>query len=108
MSPAAGSLKRFARLSAEKLGFLKPLARPTRCGRRRFHRAVSLAGFEKLAEHTGGFGPMTMLGLKLFSDHAGVKLHHKLQDLADRGTAMIRHGGETYLMLAKKPQGGAR
>jgi len=55
------------------------------------------AGFERCAALSFGFGPFTLLGRRLFSDHTDVRLHRRLQRLP----ALWRWGTE-YLLLARR------
>jgi ubiquinone/menaquinone biosynthesis C-methylase UbiE len=102
MSPLAGPIKRHARRIAERTGLIEPKARASRCSPRALDRALSTAGFEKVATRTSGFGPFTMMGLPLLPDRIGIALHHSLQGMADRNVPLIRNGGDTYLVLAQK------
>ena len=60
------------------------------------------SGFHKLAGRTLGFGPFTLFGHKLLPDSAGVKVHHKIQSLADRQLPGIRSFGVGYIVCAQK------
>ncbi len=103
MNPLAGKAKRYARRGAERARLVKATARPSRCSRQAFDRALGDAGFHKANSRTCGFGPMTWLGMRLLSDKAGVALHHVLQNMEDRQVPLIRKGGDCYLVLAQKP-----
>ncbi len=60
------------------------------------------SGFQKLAGRTLGFGPFTLFGHKLLPEPAGVKVHHKIQSLADRQLPGIRSFGVGYIVCAQK------
>ncbi len=77
---------------------------PSRSSRRHFHGALAHAGFEILACRSVGFGPFTLLGRQLLDQEASVRLHHKLQYMADNGNPLLRHSGENCLVLAQKPK----
>jgi hypothetical protein len=49
-----------------------------------------------------GFGPFSFLGRTLLPDPLGIRLHHRLQALADRGVAGLRSTGSQYVVLARK------
>ncbi len=49
-----------------------------------------------------GFGPFSFLGRTLLPDSLGIRLHHRLQALADRGVAGLRSTGSQYVVLARK------
>jgi ubiquinone/menaquinone biosynthesis C-methylase UbiE len=53
---------------------------------------------------TLGFGPFSFLGRPLLPESVGIRLHHRLQALADRGVAGLRSTGSQYLLLARKRQ----
>ena len=69
---------------------------------RRINRFVREAGLQLRARRTIGFGPLTFLGRPLFSDAKAVRVHHRLQALADRGTPGLRFTGWHYLVRATK------
>jgi len=64
---------------------------------------LSQAGLHKLAGRTLGFGPFTMFRQKLLPDSAGVKVHQKLQTLADHQLPGIRSFGVGYVVMARRP-----
>jgi 2-polyprenyl-3-methyl-5-hydroxy-6-metoxy-1,4-benzoquinol methylase len=88
-------LQRFGRRS---LGVLPDVHYPAE-----LDRLVRAVGLEKQRSRTVGFGPFTFLGLRLFSDAGNVRLHHRLQRLADRGVPIVRSAGMNYMVLATKP-----
>jgi len=49
-----------------------------------------------------GFGPYSFLGRTLLPDSLGIRLHHRLQALADRGVVGLRSTGSQYVVLARK------
>jgi len=102
MNPLVSPLKRCVRRLAMKAGLAKAMARPSRCARPRFDRALHHAGFEKVDARTTGFGPMTLFGIHLLPENHQVALHHALQKMADRAVPLLRNGGETYLVLTQK------
>src|SRR5215204_2008131 len=53
---------------------------------------------------TLGFGPFSFLARTLLPESVGIRLHHRLQALADRGVAGLRSTGSQYLLLARKRQ----
>jgi 2-polyprenyl-3-methyl-5-hydroxy-6-metoxy-1,4-benzoquinol methylase len=69
---------------------------------REFDDCLSAAGLTKIEGRTVGFGPFSFLGCKLLPDSFGVKVHHRMQDLADRGVPMLRSMGTHYIVLARK------
>lgn len=65
----------------------------------------TLASFKlvKSKSVTLGFGPFTLFHRSLLSDASGLRLHHRLQRLAERGTPVLRSTGAQYIVLATKP-----
>ena len=51
-----------------------------------------------------GFGPFSFLGRTLLPDSLGIRLHRRLQALADRGVVGLRSTGSQYLVLARRRQ----
>jgi ubiquinone/menaquinone biosynthesis C-methylase UbiE len=56
----------------------------------------------KVKSVTLGFGPFTLFNRSILSDLSGLRLHHQLQRLADRGTLVFRSTGAQYIVLAQK------
>ena len=63
---------------------------------------ISQAGLHKLAGRTLGFGPFTLFRQKLLPESVGVKVHQKIQALADRQLPGFRSFGVGYLVCAQK------
>lgn len=61
-------------------------------------------GLRKVQGRTLGFGPFTFFKQKLFSNGRSIKLHTRLQALADRQFPGIRLMGTEYVVMARKPQ----
>jgi ubiquinone/menaquinone biosynthesis C-methylase UbiE len=70
---------------------------------RQFDSLLSVAGLRKLEGRTIGFGPFSFFSRKLLPEPLGIKLHHELQSLADRGFPVLRSTGTQYIVLAAKP-----
>ena len=71
---------------------------------RQIDELLSQAGFHKLEGKTLGFGPFTFFKRKLIPDAIGIRLHQRLQALADRQFPGIRSTGTEYIVMAGKPQ----
>ena len=67
-----------------------------------FDAALSDAGLRKVSGRTLGFGPFSFLGCPLVPAALGVRLHRRLQRLADRGVPLLRSGGAHYIVVAQK------
>lgn len=66
-------------------------------------RLISRAGLAKIEGRTLGFGPFTVFKQNLFPKPAGIKVHKKLQTLAEHQIPVIRSCGVSYAVLAQKP-----
>jgi len=72
------------------------------CSPRHFDQLLQAAGLVKLHTFTLGFGPFSLLSREVLPEPLGLKLHSKLQSLADKGFPGIRACGNQYVVLAKK------
>ena len=66
-------------------------------------KKIASSGLAKVKSVTLGFGPFTLLNLPILSDAFGLKLHNRLQCLADRRKLLFRSTGAQYIVLAQKP-----
>jgi 2-polyprenyl-3-methyl-5-hydroxy-6-metoxy-1,4-benzoquinol methylase len=64
---------------------------------------IAAAGLERHRARTIGFGPLSFLGRRLFDDATDIRLHDRIQALADRGIPGLRGTGSHYLVDARKP-----
>jgi ubiquinone/menaquinone biosynthesis C-methylase UbiE len=74
------------------------------CSPRHFDTLLRAAGLAKLQSFTLGFGPFSLLSREVVPEPLGLKLHSKLQSLADDGFPLIRACGSQYIVLARKGQ----
>jgi 2-polyprenyl-3-methyl-5-hydroxy-6-metoxy-1,4-benzoquinol methylase len=65
-------------------------------------RIASEAGLTKIRGQTLGFGPFSLAGRVALPDSVGLRIHRRLQSMAERGTPVIRSGGHQYMLLARK------
>jgi len=89
----------------ERSGLLRPKPHKPRLYRyslREFDSLLSGVGLKKLEGRTMGFGPFSFFSYKPLSESFGIKVHCKLQSLADRGFPVLRSTGTQYLVLAAK------
>ena len=100
--PALAPVRRQVRRILERLGLMEPAGAAARLHSiRKFDACLSMCGLKKMEANTLGFGPFCFLGCKL-PDSSGLKVHHWLQNLADRGVPILRSMGTHYIVLAKK------
>lgn len=103
--PGLASTRWKVRDVLERLGLRKPVPqRPPlhMYSIKKFDAFLSPVGLEKLEGMTLGFGPFTFFNCKLLPDSIGLKIHQKLQSLADRHIPLIRAVGAQYIVLARK------
>jgi SAM-dependent methyltransferase len=82
-------------------------ARPRVHSIREIDREIAASGLTKVHGATLGFGPFSFMGYRPFSERTGVRIHHRLQRLADRGWPLLRSLGSQYVAIARKPDGSA-
>lgn len=105
-NPLVAPLKRGIKLALEQAGFRRHTVIDLDSAlhsRRYIDKLVACAGLMKTKSKTLGFGPFTFLRRAIFLESFGVKLHLRLQHLADRGVFGFRSTGAHYLVLARKP-----
>ncbi len=76
--------------------------RSSRHSKKEIDRLLNQAGFHKLEGGTIGFGPFTLFRKKLLPDPLAVKVHQRLQLLADRQFWGIHLLGSEYVVMATK------
>ena len=104
-NPALAPLRRFLKRTLETAKLRKPCTDPDLIHMHTtsyFDRVFSQNRLEIEKAFTLGFGPFSFLGRTLLPDSLGIKLHHLLQALADRGVAGLRSTGSQYVVLARK------
>ena len=95
-------LKTKLRQLLEAGGLRKPVARAATHSIRKLDGAVASAELIKISGKTLGFGPFTFWNRNLLPETNGVRLHHRLQAMADRGALALRSGGAQYIICARK------
>jgi ubiquinone/menaquinone biosynthesis C-methylase UbiE len=81
----------------------KPASRYHLRSVRQLDSCLKTAGLKKIKRMTLGFGPFSFLGKIVFPDSTGIKIHGKLQALADRRWPVLRSTGHVYVAVARKP-----
>jgi ubiquinone/menaquinone biosynthesis C-methylase UbiE len=69
---------------------------------RTIDRLLGSARLQVLSRRTVGFGPLTFLGRPLFGSMRSIRIHRRLQALADSDTTAIRWTGWHYVVSARK------
>ena len=70
--------------------------------RREIDLALAAAGLRPESAATLGFGPFTVMRRRLLPEATGLKVHHRMQALADRGAPVFRSAGAHYVVAARK------
>lgn len=70
--------------------------------RREIDSALAAAGLRPESGATLGFGPFTVMRRRLLPEATGLKVHHRMQALADRGVPVFRSAGAHYVVAARK------
>ncbi len=70
--------------------------------RREIDSALAAAGLRPESGATLGFGPFTVMRRRLLPEATGLKVHHRMQALADRGVPILRSAGAHYVVAARK------
>ena len=63
------------------------------------------AGLDKVLGVTIGFGPFTVFNHAALRADTGLRLHRRLQALADRGVPVLRSGGSQYVIFWRESAG---
>jgi ubiquinone/menaquinone biosynthesis C-methylase UbiE len=109
LNPATAWLKRGGKFALARAGLYRPSGHTQGAvlhSRRFTDDALGDAGLAKMRGATVGFGPFTLFRLSVLPRAAALRLHHRLQALADRHVPVLRSAGSHYLALARKgPQG---
>jgi SAM-dependent methyltransferase len=100
LRPTRQLAKRVVRRVLGRSEIPKPRWRPTTI--RGCDTLLSANRLEKLDGLTFGFGPFTMFGYRLLPHSLGVKVHRRLQALADRRIPVLRSAGTFYTVLGRK------
>jgi ubiquinone/menaquinone biosynthesis C-methylase UbiE len=70
--------------------------------RREFCDLVGIHDVDHVQSQTIGFGPFTLFGRSLLGDRRSIRLHRRLQALADRGLPALSAAGAQHVVLARK------
>ena len=96
--PILSAIKKPGRSLARRLGH--DWVVPKRFSRRVLGQMLVDANLQPIRSAILGFGPFTLLGWRPMSDSAAIRLHNRLQQLADSGLPGLRSTGAQHLVLA--------
>ncbi len=103
LNPMVEPLKQRALAAARRGG--DPWAErrtPRHDSRRSYERWLCVAGLEPQRVATLGFGEFSLLGRRLLSQEASIRLNERLQARADNGLPVLRSSGAQILVLSRK------
>jgi ubiquinone/menaquinone biosynthesis C-methylase UbiE len=106
LNPALAPLKRGVKIALHRVGLRRLSSKDagaTSHSRRFIDKALMHEGLAKTKSMTLGFGPFTLFRRTVIPESLGIRLHHCLQYLANRGIFGFRTTGAHYLVLARKP-----
>ncbi|HEV2581963.1 MAG TPA: class I SAM-dependent methyltransferase [Ktedonobacteraceae bacterium] len=106
-APLKRAIKRMLMRAGLRRSSLKDVG-ATGHSRRFIDASLARADLRKNSSKTLGFGPFTLLRHAVLPKSLGVRLHHRLQQLADRGAPILRSTGAQYIVLAEKPMSSRR
>jgi ubiquinone/menaquinone biosynthesis C-methylase UbiE len=99
-TPVLAPIKRAAKRVAVRLGYAKEGATSYSHFYGSLVRLLTRVGLTVKRCKTLGFGPFSLFGRRLLPERWAIKVHRRLQDLADRGTPVFRSTGAQHLVLA--------
>jgi 2-polyprenyl-3-methyl-5-hydroxy-6-metoxy-1,4-benzoquinol methylase len=105
LNPALGPLKRGMSYLLDRVGLRR--RSPSDIGatyhaHRFIDETMARVRFMKKRSVTLGFGPFTLFRHPVLPEPLGIRLHHRLQFLADRKVPVLRCSGAHYIVLASK------
>ncbi len=105
LNPIMEPARRIVKRLLEKIHLFSPAHHPALAhfhSIRQIDAMLTRAGMTKVRWRTVGFGPFTLWGRQVLSDHAGIRLHLILQQLADKGIPLVRDAGSHYVVLSRQ------
>jgi ubiquinone/menaquinone biosynthesis C-methylase UbiE len=107
LSPPLGPARRAVKVVLEAVPGLPTRPRQPSAYRltsgRDIRRWLAQAGLTEARFRTLGFGPFSMFRRPLLGEDAGIKVHQRLQALADRDVPLLRSSGSQQIVLAFRP-----
>jgi ubiquinone/menaquinone biosynthesis C-methylase UbiE len=98
-TPLLAPCKQVAKRVALKLGYAERPGQNYYYSYTTLNKMLAHAGLAIIRCKTLGFGPFTLFGLHLLPEAASIKVHRRLQDLADRGR-LLRSMGAQHIIFA--------
>jgi len=105
LNPALGPLKRGMKEMLDQVGIRRRSLSDIGANyhsHRFIDEAMARVKFIKNRSMTLGFGPFTLFRYTVIPEPLGIRLHYRLQFLADRNIPLFRSTGAHYIVLARK------
>jgi 2-polyprenyl-3-methyl-5-hydroxy-6-metoxy-1,4-benzoquinol methylase len=106
LTPVLAPLKQVAKRIARQLGYAKRSALNRYYSYTALKRLLATAGLTVTRSKGLGFGPFSLFGRHLLPEAVAVRVHRRLQALADRGTPVLRSVGAQHIVLASRAERG--
>jgi ubiquinone/menaquinone biosynthesis C-methylase UbiE len=101
-TPLFAPVKHLARGIARRLGFADRKALGQYYSYAALKRLLANAGLTITRSRVLGFGPFSFVGRHLLPESVAIRVHRRLQSLADRGTPLLRSTGAQHIVLASR------
>jgi ubiquinone/menaquinone biosynthesis C-methylase UbiE len=105
-TPLLAPVKRVAKRVALQLGFAERGTPNHYYSYTTLQKFLAQVGLTITRCRALGFGPFSLFGLQLLPEAVSIKVHRRLQDLADRGTPVLRSTGAQHIVIACRPKRG--
>src|SRR5262249_50824145 len=102
LTPVLAPLKQVAKRIARQLGYAGRNAPSHYYSYTALERLLANAGLTVTRSKGLGFGPFSLFGRHLLPEAVAVRVHRRLQALADRRTPVLRSTGAQHIALASR------
>jgi 2-polyprenyl-3-methyl-5-hydroxy-6-metoxy-1,4-benzoquinol methylase len=106
-NPLLKPIKEMALTTMRRMRSSRPRARVRMISIGECHRLLRCEGLAVLKDSTLGFGPFSFFRREILPPNFGLRLHRRLQSLADRGYPLVRAAGVQQVVLAQKSTSAA-
>jgi O-antigen/teichoic acid export membrane protein/2-polyprenyl-3-methyl-5-hydroxy-6-metoxy-1,4-benzoquinol methylase len=105
-TPVLDPLKQGAKRIARELGYVDRKTPSHFYSYTALERLLANAGLSVTRGTALGFGPFSLFGRHVLPEAVAVRLHRRLQALADRGTPLLHAMGAQHIVLASRAERG--
>jgi ubiquinone/menaquinone biosynthesis C-methylase UbiE len=102
-NPALAGLRRNIKRMARAAGLIEQRPMPGQFWPRQFDALFASAGLWAVHRATVGFGVFSLFGAPILPNAVGLRVHHRLQRLADRRVRILRSAGAQHFLVARRP-----